>query len=150
MIEYLIMTAITVFPFIELRGAIIYGVAAGIPLQTASFLSIFTNVMLIIPLYLFLRFFYERIENWRIVNHFVKRIQRRTQKTVEKYGALGLTLFVAIPLPMTGAYTGMIASFVLGLEKKKAMLATALGVLIAGILITILTLTGVNVLGLHV
>jgi uncharacterized membrane protein len=67
-------------------------------------------------------------------------IQRRTAKQQEKinrYGFLGLTIFVAIPLPMTGVWTGAAIAYLLGIKKRMAVPALALGTVIAGILVTL-------------
>ena len=61
---------------------------------------------------------------------------------IEKYERIGLVLFVAIPLPITGAWTGSIASVLLGMSFKRALLSIFLGVLIAGTIVTCLTLLG--------
>jgi uncharacterized membrane protein len=61
---------------------------------------------------------------------------------IEKYERVGLVLFVAIPLPITGAWTGSIAAVLLGMSFKKAILSIFLGVLIAGVIVTCLTLLG--------
>jgi len=70
---------------------------------------------------------------------------RRKGSIVEKYGAPGLVLLVAIPLPGTGAWTGSIAAFLLGLSFKRAFPAIALGVLIAGMIVTTLSVLGLEV-----
>jgi uncharacterized membrane protein len=77
----------------------------------------------------------------RILN-FVFTISRRRGGIVEKYGALGLILFVAIPLPVTGAWTGSIVAFLLGISFWRAFPAIVLGVIIAGVIVTALTVIG--------
>ncbi len=67
------------------------------------------------------------------------RTRKKTKKYIEKYGALGLMLFVAIPLPNTGAWTGSIAAWLFGVEKKIAIKYTIFGILIAGFVVTLLT-----------
>ncbi|GAH77092.1 unnamed protein product [marine sediment metagenome] len=67
---------------------------------------------------------------------------RRQGKTIEKYEKIGLTLFVAIPLPITGAWTGSIAAFLLGLRLRYAFLSIVIGVVIAGAIVTSLCLLG--------
>jgi uncharacterized membrane protein len=67
---------------------------------------------------------------------------RRKSAGIEKYEALGLTLFVAIPLPMTGAWTGAMAGFLMGIPFWKSLLCNLLGVLLAGGIMTLLSLLG--------
>jgi uncharacterized membrane protein len=71
----------------------------------------------------------------KIIN-LVFRISRRRGKIVEKYGPVGLALFVAIPLPITGAWTGSIVAFLLGMSFKRAFPAIVVGVFIAGVIVT--------------
>jgi uncharacterized membrane protein len=79
---------------------------------------------------------FDRLLNW------IFEISRRRGGLVERYGALGLVLFVAIPLPITGAWTGSIVAFLLGLSFWRAFPAIVLGVLIAGTIVTTLTVIG--------
>ncbi len=69
---------------------------------------------------------------------------------VDKYGYWGLALFVAIPLPITGAYTGTLGAWVLGMDPKKTFLAVALGALIAGIIVTVVVSLGIEAFSLFV
>ncbi len=76
----------------------------------------------------------------QILDWVFTRTRHRTKKYINKYGAIGLMLFVAIPLPNTGAWTGSIAAWLFGVNKKTALIYTTLGVMIAGIIVTILTI----------
>lgn len=77
----------------------------------------------------------------RIIDWVFARTRKRG-KMVEKYGPIGLAIFVAVPLPGTGAWTGAILAFLLGLDFKKSVLSIGLGVLAAGIIVTSLVLLG--------
>src|SRR3989338_5280599 len=68
--------------------------------------------------------------------------RKKHHKKVEKYASWGLLIFVAIPLPFTGAWSGALTAFVFGIEKKKALAIISLGVLIAGIIVTFLVIGG--------
>ena len=74
------------------------------------------------------------------------RTRKKTEKHMQKYGPLGLMLFVAIPLPNTGAWTGSLAAWLFGVQKKTALIYTLFGVMIAGIIVTLLTLGAQNIL----
>jgi uncharacterized membrane protein len=78
----------------------------------------------------------------RIYERIIARTRRKTETKVLRYGYVALLIFVAIPLPGTGAWTGSIAAWVFGLEKKKSLLMICLGVVLAGIVVTLIT-TGV-------
>lgn len=83
-----------------------------------------------------------RVGIFRRILEWIFDRSRRRGGIVEKYGTIGLVLFVAIPLPVTGAWTGSIVAFLLGMEFKRAFPAIALGVFIAGVIVTTLTLLG--------
>ncbi|MFC1925546.1 COG2426 family protein [Chloroflexota bacterium] len=82
----------------------------------------------------------------RLINWVFKRTRRRSN-LVEKYGWLGLIMVVAVPLPGTGAWTGSILAFLLGMRFKPAFLSILCGVLIAGVIVTILSHMGIFFLG---
>jgi len=68
----------------------------------------------------------------------------RTSHLIEKYGFWGVTIFVAIPLPVTGAYTGTVAAWLFGLDRKKSLLAVLVGVCIAGLVVSFIIYFGVE------
>jgi len=86
--------------------------------------------------------FFERILNWLFTH------TRRRGKIIERYERIGLALFVAIPLPVTGAWTGSLAAVLFGLKFKHALLSIFIGILIAGTIVTCATLLGWTVFGL--
>ncbi|MFC2015223.1 small multi-drug export protein, partial [Chloroflexota bacterium] len=73
---------------------------------------------------------------------------RRRGKIIEKYERIGLILFVATPLPITGAWTGALAAVLLGLKFKYAFLSISVGIIIAGIIVTCATLLGWSIYGI--
>lgn len=133
-------------PISELRGAIplaILDLKISWPL---AFAVAFAGNMLPVPFLLLLlgplsRIF-SRVPVLDRILQWVFRISRKRGGIVERYGLLGLVLFVAIPAPVTGAWTGSIVAFLLDIEFKRAFLAIMLGVFIAGIIVTSLTLIG--------
>jgi uncharacterized membrane protein len=88
-------------------------------------------------------------KRFKIFDKFFKWLFERTRKKVapivKKYEKLGLTLFVAIPLPITGGWTGSIAAFLLGIPFKVAFPLITLGVFIAAVIVSFLTLSGVAI-----
>jgi len=138
-------------PIVELRGAIPIGVANGVPWQQAVLISMIGN-MIPVP---FIFFFARKVLEWGqdkpVIGKFfswcLKKGHHGGEKLQEKAGKgmfLALLLFVGIPLPGTGAWTGTLAASLLDLDFKKSILAVTCGVLLAAIIITVLTLAGVS------
>lgn len=128
----------TLIPWIELRGSIPLAVS-----QNAYHLIpgiIILNILLFIPIWLFLNICYNNIgRKIQFIEKIVEGIHQRSTRYVKKYGILGITLFVAIPLPGSGIYSGTLAAWLLNLKKKNAFMACGLGVLIAGMIVFILS-----------
>lgn len=146
---------ISMLPVAELRGAIPLALAPaevggyGMAVPEAYFLAVIGNMIPVIPLLLFLGPVSDFLRRWKIWDIFFNWLFTRTHHKhnarFEKYGTLALTLFVAVPLPVTGAWTGCAAAFVFGIEFRHALLAIFTGVLIAGIVVTALTLAGIGI-----
>ena len=134
---------ISMVPVLELRGAIPIGVAHGLDYRAAIAVSIVGNLVPVPFIVLFIRkiFAWLRTKSERL-NGFVTRMEQRALKksdTVRRARFWGLFLFVAIPLPGTGAWTGALIAAVLNMRLKRAVPVIFLGVAIAGCIITILT-----------
>ena len=146
-----IVIIISMFPVIELRGAIPVGMFLfKFTWYKASLLSLLGNM---IPIPIVLLFWFklmERIHNSRWGFKLTDWLYRRTKskgKVIEKYKAAGLAIFVGIPLPGTGAWTGAFAAEIFGIRFWKAMLYIFIGVLLADIAVTSLCQMGLIVLG---
>lgn len=136
---------LSLLPIIELRGGIIAGRALGLdPIPT--FIICFIGNILPVPFILWL---IKRILNYlrkcniNIFKKFVNLLDKKVQEKkgqIEKYGFWGLVLFIGIPLPGTGAWTGCLIAAMLDMDKKKSFIAAILGVLMAGIIISILSI----------
>ena len=143
----LIMMLLSVLPFLELRASIPYGIIQGINPIAVVLISVFLNILVIPFGFLFLEkihFHLVRIRIYKkIMNKIFMKIQNKTKKikTIEKTTLFFLT---AIPLPGTGAYSGTLIAWLLGLKDKKTQSILALGVITAGIITTIITLSGVE------
>ena len=141
MLEYVKVTLMAMTPFGELRASIpvgltVYGMA---PLQVFV-LSVIGNMLPVVPLLLFL----EPVSNWlrryTIFDRFFAWLFARTRRysaRMDKYGSLGLIPFVAIPLPVTGAWTASAVAFVFGIRCRYAFVSILVGVLIAGVIVTL-------------
>ncbi|AAB89552.1 COG2426 family protein [Archaeoglobus fulgidus] len=125
-------------PFSELRGAIPLALYFGFSPAEAYLLSVLGNILPVPFLLLFLDYLVRiatKVELLaRIYRRVVERVERR-KGVVERYGYLGLTIFVAIPLPVTGAWTGTLLAFLLQLNRLKAFLFISAGVCIAGVVV---------------
>lgn len=146
MLHYLLVFLISMVPLIELRGAIPYAVLWGIPLYIAFPLAIVGN-MLPVP---FIYFFARRILVWGadkpVIGKFftfcLEKGEKGGRKLQEKAGRglfVALLLFVGIPLPGTGAWTGTLAASLLDMDFKSSILASMGGVLLAGIIMSTLS-----------
>jgi uncharacterized membrane protein len=149
--DWLATIFIAMLPVGELRAAIPIAMTAyGMNPLEAFLLSVVGNILPVIPLLLFLEPVSNHLRKWRTWDSFFTwlftRTRRNHSETFEKYGAVGLTLFVAIPLPATGAWTGCAAAFVFGMKFSHALAAIILGILIAGILVTAATLAGTDII----
>jgi len=136
----------TVLPVLELRWGIPYAILNNIHPVPAFFICVLLNILIIPIIFFFLDYlnhFLLKIPLWnRFFNYY---LNKKVGKVVRKYKELSffvLFLFVAIPFPGTGAYTGVLLSWFFKLNKKKSFITIALGVLVAGIIVTILTLLG--------
>ena len=133
----------SMIPVLELRGAIPLGVSLGLSHFDAMVISIIGNTIPVPFIILFIRQIFAWIRKYiPKLGNLVDKIENRANEkseTVRSLQALGLFLFVAIPLPGTGAWTGALIAALLGMRLKKAMPAIFLGVVAAGILITGLT-----------
>ena len=143
---------IAALPVSELRGSIpIAYCAFNIPLYKTLFLSYIGNMLPVIPLLVLLEPVSERLRHFHIWRKFFDWLFERTRKKaeiVQRYEAIGLILLVAIPLPATGAWTGCIAASLFKIKFRYAFPAILTGVLIAGIVVTFLTLMGVKCVNL--
>lgn len=142
----LITAVLAMLPISELRGAIPYAVGvAGMSWQEAYVISVIANFVPVIPLYILIGPVSEFLRKVPLFDRFFTWLfarARRKGKLIERFEVLGLVLFVAIPLPVTGAWTGTIAAFLFGVRKRLAFPAVFLGICIAGVVVT-LAVTGV-------
>jgi uncharacterized membrane protein len=130
-------------PVTELRAAIPIAIALGVPTGQAFFWSVVGNFLPVIPLLLLIPRLYELFSKITLFQSYLGKLIERTRKKgkqVEKYGALGLMLFVAIPLPGTGAWTGSLLAFILGINFWYSVMALIGGIVLAGIVVTLASL----------
>ena len=130
---------ISMVPVIELRGAIPVGQALGLSFWECFFISVVGNMLPVPIILLFVRF----VLNWmkgvkhldKIANWVFNKAEKHSGK-VTKYATWGLFLFVAVPLPGTGAWTGSLIAALLDMRLKKALPSVLAGVIVAGLLVS--------------
>lgn len=129
-------------PVVELRGAIPFGVAAGLHPLTAMAAAMLGNLVPVPLILLLLRRVFRWLRRVPRLGAWIDRLERRAHlkgRKVRKYRLLGLVLLVAVPLPGTGAWTGALVADVLDIRMRTALPAIALGVVIAGAAVTAMT-----------
>lgn len=137
--DLLLLIGITIVPAIELRGSIPVGLARHLHPAWVVAVAVAANCLIIPPAFLVLDLTYDRwLSRFGIIRRQVDRVRRAGTRLVERYELLGLTLFVAVPLPGTGAYSGVLLAWLLGMRRQASMLAIAAGVVIAGIAVLLI------------
>ncbi len=148
----LVVLAIAASPISELRGAI--PVAIGVyhfPWYHAFLISVIGNLLPVPLILLFLDTISQLLSKVRFFDRILKWLFERTRRRgeiIDRYERIGLALFVAIPLPITGAWTGSLAAVLFGLKFRYAFLSIFIGVLVAGGIVTCATLLGWTISGL--
>ncbi len=154
--KYLTVFFISMVPLIELRGAIPVALGMDLPTIPAIVVCVLGNMLPVPIIYLFARKFllWGAKQRWigKICTFFVEKGERAGRKLTETAGRRGiflaLMLFVGIPLPGTGAWTGTLAASFLDIGPKTTAVSVALGVIVAGIIMAIVSLLGLHIFGL--
>ena len=141
--DILLTFLVAMVPVVELRGAIPFGVVRGLNLWTAIIASMLGNLIPVPFIILFIRkiFAWMRAHMPKL-DGLVIRMEKKAEKNraaVEKYAFWGLVILVAIPLPGTGAWTGALVAAMMEIRLKRAFPAIALGVAIAGVIVSVIT-----------
>ena len=141
--EIIMTFLMAMVPVIELRGAIPYGVLQGLSIGEALAVSIAGNLVPIPVLIVFTRRVFEWLKGKSAhLNRLVLKLEAKAEskkETVEKWEFLGLVILVAIPLPGTGAWTGALVAAMMDMRLKRAFPAVVTGVIIAGIIVSVVT-----------
>jgi uncharacterized membrane protein len=133
-------------PVTELRASIPIGILIlKQSVKATFFFSVLGNILPIAPIYFLLDPVSKKLSNTRCMRRFFEWLFKRAKthaKIIERYETLGLMLFVAVPLPGTGAWTGAIIASLLRMHFIPAFLSVSMGVIIAAVIVTVLTLIG--------
>lgn len=139
----------TLAPVTELRGGIPLGIVLGLDPWLVILTAIIVNCLIFFPIYFTLYFLYEDFfARFGWAQRLIERVRRKGEPYVEKYGIFGLIVFVGIPAPITGAWTGTGIAWLLGLDWKKSFLAVCIGVLISATIVSAVVLGGLSILGM--
>ncbi len=158
MSTFLTAAILCLLPISELRGGLPYALARGWTPLAAIPVCVVLNCLAGPVTYAFLGTAHRLLARWRpyerVFDRLINRARRKVAPHVARYGALGLVVFVGIPLPFTGAYTGALGAWVLGVSFRRAILPICLGVLLAGIIVTavyyLVTVAGLEALRIFI
>ena len=154
--KYLLIFLVSMVPLIELRGSILMAVGMDLDYFTALAVSVIGNMLPVPIIYCFAR----KVLEWgkdkkyigKFFTHCLEKGEKGGRKLTRAAGRKGLfvalMLFVGIPLPGTGAWTGTLAASFLNMGIRQTTLSVSLGVIIAGIIMGIVSMTGIHVFGL--
>ena len=132
---------LSMLPISELRGAILYSKLIGMNPFLSFLLATGANILVVPFIFLFLEFVHDYLTRYKIYRKVIEFQIKRTRRKIEKHIGTrwefpALYLLVAIPLPFTGAYTGVLAAWLFKLNRKKSLKAIILGIITAGILMS--------------
>lgn len=141
--EFTLTMLVSMIPVVELRGGIPFGAAAGLPVWAACIAAVIGNLIPVPFIIVYIRRIFQWMrEKMPRLNRMVDALERKAHlkgQKVSKYKYLGLAIFVAIPLPGTGAWTGSLAAAFLDMPLRRAIPSIVAGVVVAGLAISILT-----------
>lgn len=145
--HWVVVVLISMLPIFELRGGIPVAINIfNMDIFSAYLLCLMGNLIPVIPILLLLEKLYELFSKWkftkRLFDSFFERTKSRS-KQVERYKMLGLIAFVAVPLPITGAWTGAAAAVLFNIKFRHALISIVIGVMIAGVIVTLLSVIGI-------
>ena len=141
--DIVLLILVTFLPFLELRASIpvgFFGLGGHLSLPSVVLICVVTNIVLGWLIFLVLGPVFSFVRKWSWFDQNVWPVIERTRDKihpyVEKYGELGVAVFIGIPLPGSGVYSGALGAYVLGVSRKKFVVANVIGVLIAGAAVT--------------
>lgn len=149
--QIILLVLVTLIPALELRASIPFGILYGserfgivkgaVSWPVVVMVCVLTNIVLGWLVFALLHPVFALLDRFawfhRLVVPQLERMQRRLKPYVDKYGEMGVAVFIGIPLPGSGVYTGAVGAFLLGLNRRKFAVANVLGVLIAAAVVTV-------------
>jgi len=141
--SYFYIFLISVIPWIEIRGSVPVGILMGLDFTKVFLISLLGGLLIIPFTFVLLDHIFPIIRKINLIDRLYLYWESKVQRKYKKYSEwelVGLMIFVAIPLPGTGAYSGTLLSYLLGLDRKWSFVMIFLGVILAGIIVSIITL----------
>lgn len=138
----IVVFIISMIPILELRGGLLVSQLIQVPITTAVPLCIIGNIIPIPFILLFIKQIFKWMKKIKLFRGLIEKLENRAMSksdNIKKYEFWGLVLFVGIPLPGTGAWTGSLIAALLDMDFKKAILAELIGIAIATVIMSILT-----------
>lgn len=148
MIQHILLIfLITFVPTLELRASIPYGILKlKLSWELVFLIASISNILLAVFVWFFIKYLMKYFLKIKIISQYYNKLVIRTQEKIKpyihKYGVLGLAVFIGIPLPGSGVYTGGFGAYLLGYDFKEYFIASVLGVLIAAIIVTLVMISG--------
>ncbi len=132
---------ISIAPAAELRVAIPFGITKGLHPLVALLAAVVATWAVIVPMFLILDLFYEGfLSNVSLIRRFVQEVRHRGGTYVERWGVLGVGIYVSLPLPGPGIYSGAILAWLFGLPRRRAIISLGLGVAASGVLVAAISM----------
>ncbi|NLY36470.1 MAG: small multi-drug export protein [Tissierellia bacterium] len=135
--SYLMTILLSLMPISEVRGGIPFAMSQGIPFPLSLLLPMLANMLVVFPLLFMVKPLFSFLRQHHLFERLIGAYEKRAGRKMNRhlnFKKVGLFLFVAIPLPTTGVYTGVVASILAGMKAREAMLPLLLGVFVASIL----------------
>lgn len=127
---------LSIAPVVELRIAIPYGITKGLHPAVAIAAAVVATWAVIVPMFVAMDLFYDRFfSRIRFIRHIVEEIRARGRGHVERWEVIGVGIYVSLPLPGPGVYSGVVLAWIFGLPRRPAILALAAGVLVSALLV---------------
>lgn len=160
--QLLLLVLVTFIPALELRASIPLGLLSGqieifglnlhgfglnfgLVFTVCVLANIVLGTLVFFCLDKFVIYFLRFKHFAKYYNRKIKKTQHKIEPLVRKYGTFGISLFIGLPLPGSGSYTGALGAYLLGLNYRRFIIANIIGVLIAGIIVTAITLVGMGI-----
>lgn len=138
----LVIFIISMIPILELRGGLLVAWSIGVPILKAIPICIIGNIIPIPFILLFIKKIFQWLKKVPVFEKFITKLEKRAMgksDTIKKYEFWGLVIFVGIPLPGTGAWTGSLIAALLEIDFKKAVLAELLGIALATVIVSLVS-----------
>ncbi len=131
---------LSIVPWVELRLSIPYGITKGLPPVVAFLAAVIASWAVIVPMFLILDLFYVRfLSRFPLVRRGVAEVRARGRSYVERWGVVGVGIYVSLPLPGPGIYSGALLAWLFELPRRQAIVALALGALVSAFLVTLIS-----------